>query len=189
MQAVTKEIVNGLNVASMQEAIDAMKSDPGAGKLELRAHNRWVGGAHCVTAIQDFKLGGEEKKTRKQLFELHGDEPAELLGTDTGPNATEALLHALAACLNATFIYHASAQGVEVESLEIELKGELDLRGFLAVEPGIRNGYSHIDVKFKVKADAGQAKIEELCGLAQRFSPVFDMVSNPMRVHVNCEKV
>ena len=53
----------------------------------------------------------------------------------------------------------------------------------------VRYGYEHIRVNFRVKADAPQEKIDELIQLAQKRSPVFDVITNPIRVTVKGEKM
>jgi hypothetical protein len=47
----------------------------------------------------------------------------------------------------------------------------------------VRKGYQNIRVGFKVKRDAPAEQLRELC----RFSPVFDIVSNPVPVSINVE--
>jgi len=65
--------------------------------------------------------------------------------------------------------------------------GDLDLQGFLGMSENIRNGYEKIDVSFRIKADAPEEKLKELVELAQKRSPVFDMISNPTPVNVHLE--
>jgi hypothetical protein len=43
----------------------------------------------------------------------------------------EVLIHALAACLTASLVYHAAAKGIRIEGVESSIEGDLDLRGFL----------------------------------------------------------
>ena len=83
------------------------------------------------------------------------------------------MLHALAGCLTTSLVYHAAAQGIRVDEVESQLEGDIDLQGFLGLKEGVRNGYERLRVTFKVKADASEEKIRELCDLAQRRSPVF----------------
>lgn len=184
----TQTIVNGLDSGRLGQTMKAVRSQPEIGRFRFRAHNRWIGGAHCQTTIRDFRAPGEEDASHSQAFELHGDEPDMLLGQDHGPNATEALLHALAACLNTTFIFHATAKGIPIEELELELEGDINLNGFLGLRGDVRNGYEQIRVTFRVKADAPLEKIQELCELAQQRSPVFDIVTHPVPVEVTCQK-
>jgi uncharacterized OsmC-like protein len=45
---------------------------------------------------------------------LEGDEPPALLGQNAGPNAVEAVFHALASCLAIGFAYNAAAQSIQI---------------------------------------------------------------------------
>lgn len=99
----------------------------------------------------------------------------------------EYALAALAGCLTTSLIYHAAAQGIHIEEVESKLKGDLDLRGFLGLSEKVRNGYEHIDVSFRIKSDAPKEKLGELVALAQKRSPVFDMISNPTTIQVRLE--
>ena len=105
----------------------------------------------------------------------------------TSANPTEFLLHALAGCLTTSLVYHAAAQGIEIEEVESQFEGDLDLRGFLGLSDRVRNGYENIRVTFKITADAPEEKLQELCQLAQKRSPVFDIVSNPVPISVRLE--
>jgi uncharacterized OsmC-like protein len=51
----------------------------------------------------------------------------------------------------------------------------------------VRNGYEKIKVNFKIKSDAPSEKIKELVDLAQKRSPVFDIVSHPTPVEVSLQ--
>jgi uncharacterized OsmC-like protein len=71
--------------------------------------------------------------------------------------------------------------------VESTLSGNLDLQGFLGMSEKVRNGYERIRVNFKIKSDAPSEKIEELVDLAQKRSPVFDIVSHPTPVEVSLQ--
>lgn len=164
--------------------IEAVKGTPGLAKFKFRSSSRWAGGAVCKTTIKSFYGAGGEDATRKAAFVLQGDEPSVLLGTDAGPNAVEAVLHALSSCLTVSFIYPAAAKGVKVESLEFTMEGDLDLHGFLALSDAVRPGFQNIRVKAHVKADAPRAVVEQLLQHAMKTSPVMDCLRNPVAVSV-----
>jgi len=181
-----ESVVDGLDVEQLRTAMHDLKQQPELATLRLRAHNRWIDGAHAETRIYDFYgMGGEG--AHKGEFMLTGDEPEPLLGTDKGPNATEALLHGLACCLNASFIYQAALQGVRIDELELDLEGDLDLRGFLGLEPDVPPQFLEIRVTFRVKADAPEGKLKALTDLAQKRSPVFNSVTRPVPVRCTME--
>jgi uncharacterized OsmC-like protein len=184
-QAVSE--LNGVDVAALYEVIDAIKKKAKIALFRFRAKNKWVNGGHNETTINEFD-GALETHARPEPFLCKAGEPPVLLGNDEGPSPQEHILTGLAACLTSSMVYHGAARGIKIESIESHLEGDLDLRGFLGLDENVRNGYQGIEVKFKVKADAPAETIQELVKIAQRRSPVFDIVSNPVNVKVSIEK-
>jgi uncharacterized OsmC-like protein len=180
-------MVNGVPVDRLMDTIDVLKENPSLGKFQFRARSRWVNGGHYISTIKEFYGAGQEDTTRKEPFVLHGDEPDVLLGKDNGPNPVEFILHGLAGCLSTTFIYYAAAQGIKIDEVEYTLEGDLDIRGLLGISKKIRPGYQNIRVTFHVKSNAPEAKIIELCELAQLRSPVFNTITEPVPVDVKLE--
>ena len=169
--------VNGLDADRLRDTIDAIRNSPGQGQLRLSASNRWVDGTRCRTRIDGYRLGGKEQ-AHQQVFMVESDEPPGLLGEDRAPGATEALLYALASCLSTTLIFHATLRGIQVEELELDLEGDLDLRGLLGVTDKVRNGFDTIRLTFRITADTTVEMMQELCRLGQQYSPVYDMVTH-----------
>ena len=176
--------INGVDVDQLFSTIDAIKENPGLAKFEFRANNQWIDGGHNRTSVKDFYGAGREDASRKQTFVFDNDEPVVLLGEDNGANPVEFVLHALAGCLTTSLVYHAAAQGIKIDAVESKFEGDLDLRGFLGMNEDVRNGYEDIRVTFKIKSDAPEEKLKELCELAQKRSPVFDIVTNRVPVDV-----
>src|SRR5262249_42342435 len=139
---------------------------------------------------KDYFGAGEEQASRKQPHQLEADEPEILLGHDQGPGASEALLHALASCMGGTFVYYATALGVQIDSMRLHVEGDVDLRGFLGIAEEVRRGFQNIRVIFDVESSAPRENIDELVRLTQKYSPVFDVVSNgvPVTVRLREEK-
>jgi uncharacterized OsmC-like protein len=177
-------VQNGVNIDQLVATINAIKDDPTLAQFRFRATNQWVNGGHSRTKIQSFYGAGLEDATRSQPFTLEGDEPPVLLGSNAGPNAVEAVLHALASCLAVGFVYNAAAQGIRVDSLEFDLEGEIDLHGFLGLSDQVRPGYQHIRLSYRVKSDAPREKLEALCEYVQKTSPVLDIIRNPVPVSI-----
>jgi uncharacterized OsmC-like protein len=120
------------------------------------------------------------------VFEL--DEPPVLLGKNLGTNPVEYLLVALSGCLTTSLIAHASAKGIEIKGVESRYEGDLDLRGFLGLSEDVKVGYENIRVYFKIDADVSEEQKEELIRMAQKYSPVFNSIANPVPVSVHLEK-
>lgn len=181
-------MINGVDVDRLFATIDAVGKDTSLADFRFRAENRWMRGGHNRSTIQGFYGAGQEDPTRTKPFVLDNDEPAVLLGEDHGANPVEYVLHALAGCVTTSLVYHASARGIRIDEVSSTLEGQLDLRGFLGMDDSVRNGYEKIRVTLRVKGDATDKQLEELCRLAERRSPVFDIVSNPVPVEVKLER-
>jgi uncharacterized OsmC-like protein len=158
--------------------LDLIKAQPELARFQFRATNRWIDGGHNRSTIKGFYAAGGEDSSRGEAFELDAGEPAILLGTDTGPNPAEYLLHALAACLTTSIVYVAAARKVELTSIESTVTGDMDVRGALGVDPEPRNGFERIAVSFRVTGDAPADKLREVVERARQRSAVYDMATN-----------
>jgi uncharacterized OsmC-like protein len=185
MATQAPSIVNGVNVGQLVTTVNAIQQNPDLARFTFRAHTEWIGGGHSRTTVQGFYSAGQEDTSRSKPFILEGDEPPVLLGGNAGPNAVEAVLHALASCLAVGFAYNAAAQGIAVEGLSFHLEGDLDLHAFLGLSENVRPGCEGIRVTYRVKSDAPRAKIVELCDYVQKTSPVLDIIRNPVPVTVS----
>lgn len=173
-------MVNGIEVAVLQETVDAIAADPELGQCRFRASNQWLGGAHNRTTVKGF-YGAKQEMAHKQVFEMHADEPPILAGGDDGANPVEHLLNALAACATTSMVAHAAVRGIEIRELESEIEGELDLRGFLGLDGNVPRGFTDIRIRFRVDAD--QENLEQLQRLTA-FSPVVNTVTNGAPVNI-----
>lgn len=179
-----QSVVNGVNVTDLGNTIDAIKDNSQIANFNFRATNKWVNGAGNRTTVKDFD-GACQTFDRETPFLIEKDEHPILLGKDTGANPVEYLLAALAGCLTTSLVYHAAARGIKLDSVESSYSGNIDLHGFLGLDENVRNGYEDIKVEFKVSGDASDEQLRELVELAQKRSPVFDIVTNKVPVSVS----
>ena len=184
MSMTTDTIRNGIDTHQLFATLDLIKQQPELAKFQFRATNRWVDGTHNRSTIKNFYAAGGEDTSRSQAFHIDAGEPAILLGTDTGANPAEYLLHALAACLTTSIVCVAAARNVPLASVESTLTGDMDLRGALGVDEEPRNGFDRIGVSFRVTGTAPEEKLREVVERAQKRSAVYDMVSNGVPVAV-----
>jgi uncharacterized OsmC-like protein len=184
-ETVVKASINGVNTEQMVGTMQAVRQDSTLAAFRFRASNRWINGGHNRSTIKSFYGAGAEDRGRTAPFVVEAAEPPVLLGDDQAPNPAEFVLHALAACLTTSLVYHAAARGIHIESLESRLEGDLDLQGFLGLSNDVRKGFRQIRAAFTVKSDAGKEQLEELT----KFSPVYDTIANPVAIAVSVEKV
>jgi len=182
------KIINGVPVDELFATIDAITTTPSIAKFKFRIRNVWEGAGRNVSRINEFYGAGQDL-SRKQTFLLEADEPSVLLSKDTAANPVEHLLHALAACLTTSMVYHAAARGIEIEEVESSLEGDIDLHGFLELDKKVRKGYQGIRVNFKIKANVPDEQLQEIVQLGPNYSPVFDSLTNGVPVSVTAERL
>ena len=179
----TQNVVNGVDVDVLGGTVGAIQADPGMGACRFRATNNWVDGAQNRSRVTGF-YGAHQEIAHKQAFEMLADEPAILAGNDDGANPVEHLLHALASCLTTSMVAHAAVRGIKIESMQSQLEGDLDLNGFLGLNPETAKGFTDIRVRFRVKA--APEDMETIRSLAS-FSPVFNTLTQGVAVHVDVD--
>jgi uncharacterized OsmC-like protein len=130
--------------------------------------------------VQGWKLGG---KGLARNFTISIDEPPELLGRNKFANPQEYLMASMNACIMATYVAACAVNGITLESLEMETSGELDLRGFLAIDSSVKPGYDRIDFTVRIKGDGTQEQFEQIHRHVQKTSPNYFNLANevPLR--------
>lgn len=181
--AVPEKIVNGMSVTGLIETIRAIRNQPDLANFKFRARNRWIDGGRNQATVDDF-YGTSQELRHAEPFVFDADEPPVLLGSDQGANPVEYLLTALSGCMTTTLAFHSASRGLEIESISSEYEGDIDMHGFLDLDPETEKGYREIRVKFKVKGDPDEETIRELV----EKSPVYNSVANPVRIKVEIEK-
>lgn len=180
--------VNGVAVDNLFATIEAVKSTPSIAKFNFRIRNRWeTGGRNCST-VAGFS-GANQELAHPKPFTLEADEPAILLGKDLAANPVEYLLHALASCVTTSMVYHAAARGISIEQVESSFEGDIDLHGFLNLDPGVRKGYQGIRASFKIRANVPDDQLKEVVRLGTAHSPVFDSLTNGVPIIVSAERL
>jgi uncharacterized OsmC-like protein len=180
-------VINGVDLDRLSGTIDAVSADPDLARFQFRARNEWIEGGYNRTTVRGFYGVGQEDLTRTEAFVIESDEPLVLLGRDRAPNAGEYVLHALAACLTSSIVYHAAARGISIESLECTLEGDLDLQGFLGLDEDVRPGFEDVRATIRIGGDFDDDQLAELAGLT-RYSPVRDILTNPVPVAIEVQR-
>jgi uncharacterized OsmC-like protein len=181
MEMTMTQMMNGVDREALFGTIEAVKADPAIANFEFRVRNFWINGGENRSKVESF-YGAKQEMMHAQAFELVNDEPPVLLSADKGPNPVEHVLHALAGCLTTSLVYHAAARGIPVRGVKTRFEGDLDLHGFLGLKDDVRRGFTAIRAVFEIDADVDAASKQELIAMAQRYSPVFDIVSNGVPV-------
>jgi len=173
--------LNGVDLDTLMGTVNAIQAEPALGISKFRASNTWLSANHNRSTVTGF-YAAKQEIAHAQTFTMDADEPAILAGGDQGANPVEYLLHALASCLTTSIVAHAAVRGIEIEELESELEGDIDLNGFLGLDAEMPKGFTEIRVRFRVKADPKD--MDNIKQLAM-FSPVFNTITKSARVDVD----
>ena len=178
---------NGVNVEALLAAREALTAAPEVAKFKWRASCKWQNGTHSQSTVQGFHGLGEEHK-HKTEFSFEADHPEVFASEDLGATPIELVLVGLASCLTAGVASVAQHRGIQLNSVEANLEGAMDIQGILGIDSDVRNGYDDINVTFNIDADASQQDIEALVAQSQKRSAVYDVVTNPTNVNVQVNK-
>jgi uncharacterized OsmC-like protein len=181
-----KRPMNGVDVPALFATINAVGEQPELAKFQFRASNQWVRGTHSRTRIEGFSgAGGEHAQTADFVYDA--DHPPVLCGAGNAPSPVEFLLHAIAGCITAGIGNIASARGIELESVEATVEGDLNVQGLLGLSDDVRNGYEGIRLSFKVKGDADDETLRKVVAQSIARSAVYDVLTNGVPVSIEVD--
>lgn len=168
--ATTSSLVNGIDVEALKQTIAAIEADPAQGKTRWQVTSRWQGGTRSDHEVRGVRIGDEQIERR---FTLKSDEPLELCGTNEHANPQEYLMSALNACMMVGYAAVAALMGITLTKLEVEIEGDIDLRGFLGIDAHVKPGYDGLRQTVRIAGDGTPEQFAELHGIVQATSPNF----------------
>jgi len=168
-------MINGIDVEALQGVVEQVKEDSASGMTTWGVTTVWKGGTRSDSQVSSFSVGGQQIE---RDFNIKIDEPTELLGTNEYANPQEYLLSALNACMVVGYAAACSGEGIEIESLRIETTGDIDLRGFLGIDPSVTNGYDEIGYTVFIKGNGTPEQFQKVHEAVIATSPNrFNMAS------------
>jgi len=163
--------LNQVDLGAVGALVGKIKQHPPAAQTTWSAEVRWTGAFRSESTVRSFAP-------------VPSDEPRGLGGTDSAPNPVEQLLGALGNCLAVGYAANASAAGITIRDLRIDLAGDLDLHTFLGLTDG-HAGFSAIRVAVHLDSDADEAAVAELHRKVAATSPVGQTLSKPIPIEIN----
>lgn len=136
----------------------------------------------AVFSVDSRQVEGLRSEAKIRQFSVTVDEPPTLGGSDAGPNPVELVLAALATCQEITYRAYATALGVPLESVSVKLEGQLDLRGFFAVNDAVRPGFTGVRGTVALKSSANGEELAKLKQVVDAHCPVLDILKAPVPV-------
>ena len=183
MLASETKVDNGVNVAALLGAREALTAAPEAARFNWRATCKWVNGTHSRSNVAGFFGLGQDQRHRTE-FTFDADHPEIFASEDNGATPVEYVLVGLARCLTAGIAAVAQHRKIQLRSVAATLEGGMDIQGILGIDSDVRNGFDGIKVTYEIDADATPDEIEALVAQSQKRSAVFDIITNPTNVTV-----
>jgi uncharacterized OsmC-like protein len=107
-------------------------------------------------------------------------------GAGTSACSGDLLLGALAACAQITCQMVATAMGIPTNRIEVNVEGDLDLRGTLGISKEALVGFEEIRVSFDIEApDASAEQLGALREKTEQYCVVMQTLSHPPAIQVN----
>ena len=177
--------LNGVNTQQLGSLMNTLKAIPDASKATFFVKTEWNskeeggGGGFCVrSSAKNFEIGGQSIQ-RNSSYTTLMDFPPEFSGEGKGPTVCEACMSSLGACITQTIVAHATARGINLDSITIDLEGNIDLRGFTGISSDVRPGAQGFKVNVNIKSSsASKEQISELYEIGKKLSPAFDTLTN-----------
>lgn len=171
-------IFNGVNTQILNTVFNSMRNQPEMAKATFSVKSEWNGGFSVTSSSKGFRIGGQNIE-RNTEYKAQYDFPDQLSGEGKGPTVCESCMGSLAACLTQTIIAHAISRGIQIDSINIDAEGDVDLRGFTGISNDVRPGAQQFRVNMNIKSNtASKEQINELYDIGKRFSPAFDTLTN-----------
>lgn len=156
--------------------IEKVRAEPDAGKTVWRASTTWKKGLRSEATIP--------RGDKQHVVPM--DEPTALGGSDSAPNMVEVVLGAYGCCLTTGFVANAAMRGIELQGVDIEVEGDLDLQAFFGLRSPDEVWPGYTDVRATVRLTAPGAtreQLEELHAAVVPTSPVGSIIARPVQVH------
>ena len=147
--------------AAVMKSIEAIQANPKAANVFFKATTELVEDVRCLGTVRDFAP-------------MVIDEPPELGGQNAGPNPVELLLVALGTCQEIMYSAYASVMGVQLDSVKVSLRGDIDLKGLFGLDENTPAGYTKINFEANIESSADEETLRTLIETVEAHCPVMD---------------
>ncbi|HJX91287.1 MAG TPA: OsmC family protein [Pyrinomonadaceae bacterium] len=163
-----------MDLRSIQKPLkEKYRNEPGSSRITLSAH-----GSESESPIAcSVEVG--QKLLAAQAHQGVG-------GPGTGACSGDLLLGALAACAQLTCQLVATAMGIPIEHIRVDVDGEMDLAGTLGISKDVPVGFEDIHARFEIEAP--EATPEQLAALREKteqYCVVMQTLINPPKIRTS----
>ena len=163
-----------MDLRSIQKPLkEKYRSEPGSAQITLKAQ-----GSQTDTPIScSVDIG-------RAIYQAQAH--TGVGGAGTAACSGDLLLGALAACAQITCQMVATAMGVPTNHIEVNVEGDLDLRGTLGISKETLVGFKTIRVSFEIDApDATEEQLDALREKTEQYCVVMQTLMHPPAIQAN----
>ncbi|MCT2406073.1 OsmC family protein [Chryseobacterium antibioticum] len=175
-------MLNNVNLEALGNYVEVITNKPTEAIAALGVTATWKGGVNTEITTHSKKIGSVS--VEKQ-FKYNIGEPAELLGDNLNPNPQDYILGGLAGCMMVGFVVGATSKGIKLDSVNLTIVGNLDLRGFLEVDPSATVGFEELEFNFEVTGSGTEDDYAAIAEHVRKISPGYRTIAEPVKISVN----
>jgi uncharacterized OsmC-like protein len=170
--------INGLDMQVLGGLVSNIKDQPEMAKASFSLISEWNGGFRVKSNSKSIKMGSNEV-TRESISQIIHGFPTQFSGGNIGPTVCESCMASLGACMIQTIVLHASAMGIQIDGISINLEGDIDLRGFSGISDKVRPGAQQVRANVNIRSKkATPHQIKQLYEIGKKLSPAVDTITN-----------
>lgn len=181
--ATDQQVAHGVDLGTLEGFAEYAAENPDEVQLGLGARSTYEGTcAHSLAKIDSYTLGGETiaRETREYTIPYGGwkevlDAGGWVGGTDR-LEPVEAVLSALASCINVGITINAVASGVDIEYLQTRVRTEFDPRVLFSLEDLEEADAVFENLTAEVEVESPDLDKDQVDEWARR-APVYTLVS------------
>ncbi|MEJ5056085.1 OsmC family protein [Sphingobacterium sp. MYb382] len=175
-------MLNKINLEALNKYKKLITTKPEEAIAKMGVTANWKGGVNTEITTHPKSVGSAQIE---QTFKYIIGEPEELLGDNQHPNPQDYILGGLAGCMMVGFVASASAKGISLDSVRLEIIGQLDLRGFLEIDPAVSVGFENLQFNFVVEGNATQEDYKAIIEHVRKISPGYRTIADPVQITIN----
>src|SRR5712664_4140568 len=168
-----------MDLRSLQKPLkETYRSDPQAARITLKAQGSQTDSTVPMSCSIDIGRAIYQAEAHRGVG-----------GAGTAACSGDLLLGALAACAQITCQMVATAMGIPVLGIEVQVEGDLDLRGTLGMAKEVPVGFEQIRLSFTLNApEATAEQLQALQEKTEQYCVVMQTLTQPPEMQVHWAK-
>ena len=81
------------------------------------------------------------------------------------------------------YVAQCALRGIVLDRLEIDIEGDIDLRGFLGIDETVAPGYERLTYTVRISGDATPEEFAEIHAAVRKTSPNFHNISRAIAMN------